>query len=227
MLDTRRFVETPEGVHLALPLAGPASRAWAWVLDVVVRFFGYVVLAIPLSFLGEAGLGLTLIVLFLGEWIYPVVFEVKRGGATPGKQSLGLVVLHDDGTPVGWTASLIRNLLRFADFLPFAYGFGLICMLTQRDFKRLGDLAAGTVVVYRETPEIALGLPTEAPPLAPPRPLLPDEQKVIIDFARRRSTWTDDRCQELADLASPLTAKRGSEGVRRLESMASWLLGRR
>lgn len=60
--------------------------------------------------------------------------------------------MHDDGTPVGWTSSLTRNLLRFVDLLPFGYFLGALSCLANPAFKRLGDLAAGTLVVYQENP---------------------------------------------------------------------------
>ncbi len=94
-----------------------------------------------------------LIVAFLLEWLYPVAFELTRWGATPGKRALGLKVVMDNGLPVTPAASLTRNLLRVADFLPFLYGFATVCLLTRRDFKRLGDLAAATLVVY-QPPEV-------------------------------------------------------------------------
>ena len=65
-------------------------------------------------------MGLALL-LFLVQWWYMVLFEVLNQGRTPGKYWLGLRVVHDDGTPVGWTSSLTRNLLRFVDLLPFGY----------------------------------------------------------------------------------------------------------
>jgi uncharacterized RDD family membrane protein YckC len=144
VIDTYRAIETPEGVELRLRVAGPPARVLAWAIDVVIRLFGYAVVSIPLLFLGRAGIGLFFLVLFLGEWFYPVLFEVYAHGATPGKKLVGLAVVHDDGTPVGWSGALLRNLLRVADFLPVAYGFGLVTMLVHPEFKRLGDMAAGT-----------------------------------------------------------------------------------
>jgi uncharacterized RDD family membrane protein YckC len=227
VLDTYRSVETPEGVELGLRVAGPPVRLLAWGIDVALRVGGYAVLAPVLALAGETGLGVFLVVLFLGEWFYPVYFEVLRGGATPGKRRLGLLVLHDDGTPVGWTASVVRNLVRFADFLPVAFGLGLLTMLVSRDFKRLGDLAAGTLVVHR-SPETSGpgGLPgRRAEP--PPVPLLAEEQRAVAEFARRLSTWTAERAEELAELALPLTRERGGPGVERLVAISNWLVGRR
>ena len=107
-------------------------------------------LGMLLPLLGGAGMGLWLILMFLMEWFYPVLFEVLARGQTVGKMALGIRVLCDDGTPVGWYQSTVRNFLKFVDFLPVLYGAGLLSMLLQKDFKRLGDLAAGTLVVYAE-----------------------------------------------------------------------------
>ena len=226
VLDTYRRVETPEGVELGLRVAGPPARLLAWGIDAFLRTLAYMVLAMVLSLAGEIGMGVFLVLLFLGEWLYPVLFEVLGGGATPGKRRLGLLVLHDDGTPVGWTASILRNLVRFADFLPVAYGFGLATMLANRDFKRLGDLAAGTVVVHRAETAGPGGVPRHAAE-PPPVPLRPEEQQAVLEYARRLPTWTADRAQELAELALPLTRERGRSGVERLLAIANWLVGRR
>jgi uncharacterized RDD family membrane protein YckC len=229
MLDTYRPVETPEGVEIGLRVAGPVPRLYAALLDLGLRMVLYVLLLIPLAFLGRAGLGLFLVGLFLIEWFYHVVFEVKRGGATPGKRRMGLVVLHRDGTPVGWTASVIRNLVRVADFLPTAYGFGFATMLVDREFRRLGDLAAGTVVVHREAVAPGARVPA-APPLRPPAALSLDEQRAVIEFAERLGTWPAGRSAELAAILAPLHSAgrdEGAEGVQRVVGMANWLLGRR
>jgi uncharacterized RDD family membrane protein YckC len=226
VIDTYRAIETPEGVELRLRVAGPPARAAAWGIDMVLRTFVVAVLAVPLAALGRAGVGILLLVLFVGEWFYPVLFEVWAGGATPGKKLVGLTVVHDDGTPVGWSASLIRNLLRVADFLPAAYGFGIATMLVHPEFKRLGDLAAGTVVVYEERSEWALRT-VDALPEPPPVPLDPDEQRAVIAFAERMPLWGRARAAELASLAAPLVGVRGRPAVDRLAGIASWLVGRR
>ena len=87
---------------------------------------------------------------------YPIWFEVKRDGATPGKRVMGIRVVQRNGAPVGWGPSVLRNLLRTADFLPVGYGFGLLSILFSGSFRRLGDLAAGTVVIRSQVVAPAL-----------------------------------------------------------------------
>ena len=227
MLDTARDVPTPEGIELSLRLAGPVSRALAWLMDLIVRLGVMTAFAIVLGALGKFGWGLFLILWFALEWLYPTVFEVYFGGATPGKKSLGLIVLHDDGTPVRLAASFTRNLLRAVDFFPALYGVGLMTMLLNQDFKRLGDIAAGTVVVYRDPAMRHAAVPT-APPAPPPAPLSLVEQRALLDFATRAGNLTSERAEELASLAPHLTGgQQGAGALARLMSIANYLIGRR
>ncbi|VAW86796.1 hypothetical protein MNBD_GAMMA17-296 [hydrothermal vent metagenome] len=224
MLDTRHIFETPEGIDLGLGIAGPVVRAQAWLIDLAIRFVLYLVLGIAFSFLGKLGQGIFLVLVFLGEWFYPVLFEMFKGGATPGKRRMEIKVINDNGTPVSWSASIVRNLLRTVDFLPFLYGFGLFSILINRDFKRLGDLAAGTLVVYAE--------PVRAAPLlipggaeAPPRVLTLEEQRAVLEFSERSLRLSPERREELAALLQPLTQKQGEEAVKLLYRYANWLQG--
>ena len=227
MLDTAREVPTPEGIELSLRLAGPVSRALAWLIDLIVRLVGFGALSVALGMLGKLGMALTLMLWFALEWLYPSAFEVWGRGATPGKRSLGLIVLHDDGTPVRLSASLTRNLLRAIDFFPLLYGVGLLTMLLNRDFKRLGDIAAGTVVVYRE-PAVRHAAVPNAPPTPPPMPLTLEEQRTVLDFATRAGTLTQERAEELALLAPRLSGTQdGALARTRLLSIANFLIGRR
>ncbi|MCB9797787.1 MAG: RDD family protein [Alphaproteobacteria bacterium] len=225
LLDTLRTIETPEGVPLTVRVAGPIPRALAWILDLFIRtFLFYSVVGSLLGLLGEAGNGLMLLFVFAMEWFYPVLFEVLWHGQTPGKRVLSLAVVHDDGTPVGWSASVLRNLARAADFLPFAYLAGILSMVIQRDFQRLGDMAAGTLVVHRAELRRP-SMPIQEPRRAPGVPLRREEQRAIIDFADRQHQWSHERRIELAELLEPLTGARGEEGVRRLLGVARWLRG--
>ena len=203
MLDTLRSVPTPEGFELTLRLAGPVPRSLAFVIDLMIRAGVYFVIALVLSQLKSTGFGMLMILAFLLEWFYPVVFEVWRNGATPGKRAFGLAVLNDNGTPVTFGASITRNVLRAVDFLPFLYAFGLVTMLLNRDFKRLGDLAAGTIVVYRDQPAVRGALP-QARLVVPAVPLTLAEKRAVLDFAERYATLTEERANELAEHAVPL-----------------------
>lgn len=227
MLDTYHEVEAPEGVSFRLRVAGPVVRALAWAVDLLIRGGVYLVMLVVLSLMGDFGKGLLLIVFFVGEWLYPVLFEVYRHGATPGKRMFGLAVVHDDGTPVGWAASLVRNLLRFVDFLPLLYGFGLASVMMRRDNKRLGDLAAGTRVVYRGRATAVAGAPAEAAPAAPALALQLDEQRAVIDYAGRINQMSQERAQELAMIVAPFVARPGGDEVASVVGVANWLLGKR
>lgn len=223
-LDTIRLNETPEGIDLGLRVAGPAVRSLAWVLDTVIRLGLYLVLT-PLLTISGFGTGLILIGVFLLEWFYPVAFELWSG-ATPGKRAMGLLVVHDDGTPVGAPASLIRNLLRVVDFLPIFYGVGLVSTLLDRDFRRLGDLAAGTLVIHAD-PRDAKRPMSEADPLALPQGLPLSTQQAILSFAERAHRLSGARREELAQiLLQSLDGKgvpAGPVAMDRILGHAAWL----
>jgi uncharacterized RDD family membrane protein YckC len=226
MLDTTRRVATPEGIELTLRLAGPVPRALAWTIDLALRLAVVFVVLMFAPLIGPAGMGVVLLTAFVVEWIVPAWFEAAWRGQTPGKRALGIAVLNDDGTPLRWPAALTRNLLRAVDFLPFLYGFGLAAMLMNRDFKRLGDLAAGTVVVYlperfvpRQTLEVA--------PIVPPVALNLEEQRAVLELAERAGSLTRERFEELAELPTPLVGRlQGERAAMRLLGMASHIAGR-
>ena len=227
MLDTTRRVATPEGIELTLRLAGPVPRALAWSVDLALRAAIVLVVLTLASQLGRAGWGIVLLAAFFVEWLLPAWFEAQMRGQTPGKRLFGIAVLNDDGTPLRWPGALTRNLLRAVDFLPLMYGFGLVCMLLNRDFKRLGDLAAGTVVVYQSAAVDSSRKIPQAPPVAPPVDLDLDEQRAVLELAERSAGLTRERVEELSALPKPLVG--GLDGERaaaRLISMANYLAGR-
>lgn len=227
MLDTARRVATPEGVEITLRVAGPVPRALAYTLDLLLRGAIMFALMIAVSALGNFGSAIMLLGAFMLEWLYPVLFEVLSAGATPGKRAMGLIVLNDDGTPVRWPASLTRNLLRAIDFLPFLYFIGFVTMVANRDFKRLGDLAANTLVVYRDEKPAAASIP-EASPIAPSIPLTLAEQRTLLDFSERSNRLTAERAAELAEIVAPLTTGHsGPAAVQQLVGIANHLVGRR
>ena len=225
LLDTRLPLETPEGIELIVTPAGPSARLQAYLIDLLIRAGIYILFYIPLQFFGKAGTGVFLIVYFLLEWFYPVVFEGLRGGQTPGKRYCRLRVLHADGTPLSFGGALIRNLLRIVDIMPVFYVFGLLTLLTSRRFQRLGDLAAGTIVVFEPRP-VTVNPDPEAGVRPLPMALSLVEQRGLVDFAERRGQLSVDRQIELADIVEPLTQASGEDGVSRLRAFANSLVGR-
>jgi uncharacterized RDD family membrane protein YckC len=227
-LDTVRRVATPEGCELNLRIAGPTIRARAWLLDFVIRVVIFFAVLMIVAKFGRLGSGLALLIAFILEWLYPVIFEVYWRGATPGKKLSNLLVLHDDGTPIGWGASFARNTLRFVDFLPFGYACGLLTMWLNEDSKRLGDLLAGTVVVYRSDTPLPVIKDDFYEAEMPPFPLTLAEQRALLEYRQRAATLTDARADELAELALPLTeGMRPDAAKARLFRIANALLGRR
>ena len=224
--DTNYEVETPEAINLSAQVAGPAPRILAYTIDISIRMLLLFVLSIVLALFGSAGWGGFLIFAFLFEWFYPVFFEVLRGGQTPGKRILKIAVVNDDLTPVTWSTSIIRNLLRAVDILPFAYVIGLVGMTCTRYFQRLGDLAAGSIVIHQREASKDLSLPM-VQPQAVPQTLTLDDQLAIASFAQRHDQISQSRQEELANIMEPLTGKQQKEGVAYLHGMGAWLLGQR
>ncbi|MGF1546157.1 MAG: RDD family protein [Thiotrichales bacterium] len=226
-LNNRSAVETPEGITFELATAGPFARFYAWLIDLWLRLLLYALIFVPLSYLGELGLGLILLVLFIGEWFYPVLFETLWSGATPGKHLLGLIVVHDDGTPIGWNASMLRNLVRVIDLLPGTYLLGLCSLLLTRTHQRLGDLVAGTLVIYRPR-SVATPTPLDddLPAVAPATALTACERETVLAFAERRPALTAERAEELARFAAPLLNPH-QPAAPQLLALAHWLNGRR
>lgn len=147
-------VITAEKVPFRYRVAGIGSRFLAWVLDalviVVLGFIG-ITLASLLE-MGRAGLGQAIMALWIFTlmWGYFLLFEWLWRGQTPGKRLLGIRVIQWSGTSISFYQSAARNILRVADSLPFFYALGFLVMACNREQRRLGDLAAGTLVVHVE-----------------------------------------------------------------------------
>lgn len=227
VVDTLILVETPEGIALRLRAAGIMPRALAWAVDFAIRLAVIWALAIVLAAIGEGGAGLYFIALFLLFWAYPVLFEVLMDGQTIGKRSLGLRVVNANGTPVTWMASIVRNLMRTVDMLPFGYGFGVVAALADPRSRRLGDMVAGTLVVHADSTRTHVAA-ANVPVVHPPVPLAAAERAAIVAFAERAPQLTAERQGELAGVLRALTGvAAGSVAVQRLLGMASSILGRR
>ena len=222
--DTSFQVETPENIDLTGIVAGPVPRICAYAIDLAIRSIVLFVIIIIALFMGKSGFGLFLVASFLMEWFYPIFFEVFKRGQTPGKKIMGLVVVNENQTPVSFNASFVRNLMRAADFLPFLNMAGIITMSLNKKFRRLGDIAAGTIVIYADKENQILSLPDVTTKM-PPIPLSLDDQVALINFTQRHSQLSEQRKIELANILEPITDKKNLDGVKFLQGVGCWLLG--
>jgi len=147
--EDRRTIATPEGVQLALPLAGIGTRFLQELIDVLIGGTAAVILVLFAFAIGDEMVATIVgaaafLVFYVG---YFVLFEVAGGGRTIGSRAAGLRVVMDGGGPVGLRASLIRNVIRLLEGLPTSYIPAIISILASKNNQRLGDLAAGTLVV--------------------------------------------------------------------------------
>ena len=161
------------------------------------------------------------------EWGYFVVLESTTGGRSLGKAVLRLRVVRDGGLPISLRDSLVRNLLRAADMLPANYVVGLVAMVVSEQGKRLGDLAAGTVVVRLDRPPRAAPLPeAEEDPAfrferAQIERLGPRERMLVRQTLRRHGELAPEAAEQVLELAvQALRARLGYGPVSPGERMA-------
>ena len=213
-LSLSYVVDTPEGVAIKLPVAGLWSRSAAWMIDLLIRGGVYIFLAIVLSITGLFGQGILLIVIFTLEWFYPVFYEVLNNGKTPGKKIIGIKVVNTNGSQLDWGASMTRNIIRFIDMLPLVYGVGFISVLLSRHSQRIGDIVAGTIVIYDnhdntgslESPMFS-GLNNITAYKSFITDLSLDERRAFIAFAERFDSLSVPRKEELISIISPVLKK--------------------
>lgn len=194
-IDLRQHhgVETPEHVDVRLELAGVGSRLAAALLDTLLIWVAVIGLVLVNSTLmsdaSEASSWATaavILLLFLLFWGYFTLFEALNGGRTPGKQALGIRVVMDTGRPITGSAAVVRNLVRMLDcYFPLLPALpALIMMFLQRSNKRLGDMAAGTIVVRDQPTGWSLGVVTEKvveEPIEAGPPELSEEEFRLLD----------------------------------------------
>lgn len=223
-IDNRYNLETAEGIEITLTPAGLGVRSMAFCIDLLIR--GAILFAASMiaDAFDKMGTGLFFIMLFLVEWFYPVIFEITKG-ATPGKSSYGLVVVYDNGLPVSLPGSLIRNLFRSVDILPFGYVLGAGIMLMSNNCKRIGDYLAGTMVVYKDKVSQSKEIDFES---LSTQPLACDieQQTAIIAFAERSANFSPQRQQELANILQPILECKDQDAVKKLTSMAASMVGK-
>jgi uncharacterized RDD family membrane protein YckC len=244
-------IETPEQVAIHFPIAGIGSRFLAVLADTVVQVIAYIAIFLVivlvltsapringfmLSRLGDKWIIAAVILFyFLLYWGYFTLFEAFWNGQTPGKKLCKLRVIRDSGRQITLFESMTRNLIRVVDAFPSFYAVGIVSMLCNRRNKRLGDFAAGTLVIHERAPEPALWSGTAsrtitagafAPVASPSAPLvdlnivdLPadavarltaDDLNVIDHFFARAIDIDIPRRRALAErLAQQMTAKMG------------------
>jgi uncharacterized RDD family membrane protein YckC len=228
-------VISPESVAFSYDVAGLGSRFAAVLVDVllqVVMLVGALIAAagavridLALFVPGHVReMGLTLwvwaglvLASFAILWGYFVFFEMMWNGQSPGKRLFGLRVVRAGGYPVDFLASAVRNLVRYVDFLPGAYSAGAITMLLSRQWQRLGDYAAGTLVVRDRRLAAPEAFSVESRPrweeaLGRVDEVTAQEYQVVREFLRRRGDLEADSRSDLARrIADPLLERLGVE----------------
>lgn len=210
--DEMLNIDTPENVAFGYTVAGIGSRFLAALVDTtIIVSLQLLVIGASLFGVNRAGLmdeleswfaAIFSLVAFLLFWGYYIFFEMFWNGQSPGKRWVGVRVIRTDGTPVTLAESIIRNLIRVIDFLPFGYGIGIITMFINDRARRLGDLAAGSVVVHDggEVSIRSIGtqphivIPPDLPVLDPSLPLERLQQAdihLLEDFVSRRAQLTN------------------------------------
>jgi uncharacterized RDD family membrane protein YckC len=218
--EDRISVATPEGVTLEATLAGVGSRLAAGVIDQILRWIVIIAAIVLMEVLGEGSMDDTtsglavaalLVVVFLVQFAYDVLFETLGSGRTPGKRWTGLRVVKLGGAPVGFLASALRNLLRIIDALPGFYLVGILSVMFTKNNQRLGDLAAGTVVIRDRTQVTALPevrTPAEDAGLYDVSAVSADDVATVRRFLDRRPTLAPDARDRLAmEMATRLGSK--------------------
>ena len=170
-LDDRITLAGAEGVDLEVVLAGLSSRVAAALIDLTLQVLAILALVALGALFGDAGMVIASVGGFVVMLGYPVLAETFVAGQTLGKRALGLAVVRIDGSPVTFLGSTIRNVLRVVDILPGTYLVGAVAIFFSPRNQRVGDIAAGTLVVQKpraganaaSTPLGAPGLPLGVP----------------------------------------------------------------
>ncbi len=203
--DTSIIVQTPEGIEFNLYPAGILIRICSYMIDLVIQALLSFVLVMFLAgtVVELFGTWLLFLYAFLLLWFYHVFFELCFKGQSPGKKIMGIRVVRSNGSPVNPGASFVRNLLRFADTFMGLYIIALSCMTVSPGFRRIGDLAADTLVVYTihsltPTKKTSMTWLSNYEKIIPPRKLSNSEKQHIILFAKRYPVLGEARANEIA-----------------------------
>jgi uncharacterized RDD family membrane protein YckC len=219
VFEDRLTIDTPEGVPLELTLAGVGSRFASALLDYILQFIILVALALVLRYgagfspgSSSVSAAFWVVGFFAVFWGYDVAFEVLNSGRTPGKAANGLRVVRESGAPVTFGPSAVRNVIRIIDLLPGTYLVGITSILVTKRNQRVGDLAAGTLVI-RETrrlpPEVGVAPSVQTPTWDTSAIGREDLDTVAAFLARRHELEAGARIQIAAELAGRLRPKVG------------------
>jgi uncharacterized RDD family membrane protein YckC len=221
-------IDTPEQIALELPLAGIGSRFLAIAIDTLLQgAIAFLVVILCFVILGGGlarisflprmlGPALGVFILFAIYWGYFAIFESLWNGQTPGKRLAGIRVIKESGRPINAFEAMGRNFLRVVDFMPGFYGVGLVCMMCNRQSRRLGDFVAGTVVVHEKpTEEIRPTWSTAADALPGATGMLQmsAEELVLIEtyLSRRFELDPEVRLRTAIQIADRIKLKTGLE----------------
>jgi uncharacterized RDD family membrane protein YckC len=218
-------IDTPEQVALDFALASIGSRFLALAVDTLIQAiatvalvgigFGLlIVFSVTFANIAPWVLAVLFLLYFLVYHAYFALFEIAWNGQTPGKRVVGLRVIGVTGRPINVFEAILRNVVRIADQLPGISAVGIVSVFVTERNQRLGDLAAGTVVVHErgvEPGEVELKLePRTGPTHHGAAKLLPEEAAVIDLFLRRREQLGDfTRSRNAAEIADRIRARLG------------------
>lgn len=235
----RITIQTPEQVGFDYVLAGLGSRSAAFLLDTVIRWFLFLAILATLGLfykfqpaLDLSGwvkdlsktwlIALAVLAYGLVDLGYFLFFEALWSGQTPGKRRQGLRVIRIDGQPIGWIESSIRNILRTIDLLAGVYPVGIVVVFLSRNNQRVGDYAAGTVVIVERKQGVPEKRKRSLPPQGLTHPetewyvsrLKPAQYQVLRSFLERRDQMEKGHRHELARLLSQQLFKQMSKSTR-------------
>jgi len=244
-MDVYDLIETPENVELEQRLAGIGSRFLAGFLDLVLLILLFLAvlaaiwlmhLTLPLEAFGAWATAFFLITTFVISWGYFVAFEYWGNGQTPGKRAGRIRVVKEGGRPIQFADVAIRNLLRIADGFPFVLIclIGGVVMFLTKKCQRLGDLAAGTVVVSEQVTHYAARESSRTVPSFAVEPsaaalratgLTANEFRVLSNYAARRAQLTVKAREELLPkLLLPILTRTGQAlANRRLGTLEAYV----
>lgn len=214
-MDEFLSLETPEQIEINYDIARLGSRfiAALWdtcvlmLIQLMLWFSGALVLGlfefmdVVNEFWTNIGIALLILLSFVLFWGYYVIFELVWNGQTLGKRVASIRTVRQDGYPIGFSESAIRNLVRVADFLPGMYGFGVVVMFIDKRSRRLGDFAAGTMVIHERSavslddlsPTATLDTRLLEPEIPNLERLNADEVEAVRRFLQRREELTNSQ----------------------------------